>query len=522
MLHLCYKELRLESIVNMRVIKIEAFYNNGYHLTEECGGIYKSDDIIVIPYENGEIKISCEKTELCFVKISFCYSLPENAVLLCDTWERGYGDLSWKSADYSRKMPWYFMAYDNKSTYCFGVKTQPNTFCYWEYKNGILELTIDTKNGSNGLALCGRILDACTVVNEVYTEDIYTAAEMFCKKMCDCPRLPNRPVYGGNDWYCNYGDTSFDKILTHAKRVAECSPKGGPKPYMVIDAGWQACPMSINAGPWNACNDNFRDMKKTAEAISTAGAIPGIWYRPLYTTENLPENHILHKCDDAVVLDPSVPEVSEKIRQDIKRLVEWGYRLIKHDFSTFDIFRLWGFEADGGMTRGEMNFADKTKTSAEIIKDFYSTLRETAGDDVMLMGCNTLSHLSAGIFEVQRTGDDTSGVDWERTKKYGINTLAFRMAQHNTFYCVDADCVGITKDIPWNVNKQWLDVLSKSGTALFVSISQDAYNDEIKSDITKAFKLSAENTEPSRPIDWIKSITPCVWKSKYGTDIYEW
>ena len=131
MLHMCYKELRLESIVNMRVIKIEAFYNNGYHLTEECGGIYKSDDIIVIPYENGEIKISCEKTELCFVKISFCYSLPENAVLLCDTWERGYGDLSWKSADYSRKMPWYFMAYDNKSTYCFGVKTQPNTFCYW-------------------------------------------------------------------------------------------------------------------------------------------------------------------------------------------------------------------------------------------------------------------------------------------------------------------------------------------------------------------------------------------------------
>ena len=47
---LCYKELRLESIVNMRVIKIEAYYNNGYHLTEECGGIYKSDDIIVIPF----------------------------------------------------------------------------------------------------------------------------------------------------------------------------------------------------------------------------------------------------------------------------------------------------------------------------------------------------------------------------------------------------------------------------------------------------------------------------------------
>ena len=133
-----------------------------------------------------------------------------------------------------------------------------------------------------------------------------------------------------------------------------------------------------------------------------------------------------------------------------------------------------------------------------------------------------MSHLSAGIFEIQRTGDDTSGKEWARTKKYGINTLAFRMPQHNKFYCADADCVGITKQISWEKNKQWLDVLSKSGTALFVSIAEDAYDDEIRKDITSAFKKAAVNMESSLALDWKQHCIPQKWKSKYGTDEYDW
>ena len=44
---------------------------------------------------------------------------------------------------------------------------------------------------------------------------------------------------------------------------------------------------------------------------------------------------------------------------------------------------------------------------------------------------------------LNRTGDDTSGRIWERTRRMGVNTLAFRLPQHNTFYHIDADCVGI-------------------------------------------------------------------------------
>jgi len=63
------------------------------------------------------------------------------------------------------------------------------------------------------------------------------------------------------------------------------------------------------------------------------------------------------------------------------------------------------------------HFADQSRTNAEIILRLYRTLRQGAGAAVLL-GCNTIGHLGAGIFEIQRTGDDTSGLIWERTRAW--------------------------------------------------------------------------------------------------------
>ena len=259
-----------------------------------------------------------------------------------------------------------------------------------------------------------------------------------------------------------------------------------------------------------------------ADEIKAAGAIPGIWFRPLETMEQVPESWLLKRDFDNVTLDPSVPEVLELVRRDVRTIVSWGYKLIKHDFSSADIFGKWGFQMDDDLHYGQTHFADRTRTTTEIMKDFYMAIREAAGDDVLIMGCNTFSHLSAGIMDIQRTGDDTSGREWERTKNYGINTLAFRMMQHNAFYSVDADCVGITNEVAWEKNRQWLDVLAKSGTPLFVSIAQDAYHDHVKEAVTKAFEDVCGCHRTSRPVDWLESRTPRVWESVYGTDCYEW
>ena len=53
-----------------------------------------------------------------------------------------------------------------------------------------------------------------------------------------------------------------------------------------------------------------------------------------------------------------------------------------------------------------------------------------------------------------RTGDDVSGRLWERTRRMGVNTLAFRLAQNRSFFIVDADCVPLTKAIEWKKTSQ--------------------------------------------------------------------
>lgn len=222
-----------------------------------------------------------------------------------------------------------------------------------------------------------------------------------------------------------------------------------------------------------------------------------------------------------MTLDLSVPEVLGIIGGDIAKIKSWGYRLIKHDFTTFDIFGKWGFEFGEDFADG-LIFSDKTRTTAEIIKDMYRTIRHAAGEDIAIIGCNTLSHLSAGFFEIQRTGDDTSGTDFSRTRTMGVNSLAFRMPQHGSFYAADADCVGITTKINFAENKKWLDVLAKSGTPLFVSIEAAAYTDEVRNAVREAFRLASENTTPSEPLDWEQTEIPSLWRSAYGTDKYEW
>lgn len=509
----------------MEISSIELICKSGTRVLEKKGSSFASEDVRV-DLDCGKLNISGQNSEIYELRLHTANTFFKNAHVLGDAWERGYGDLEWELMP-DKAMPWYFCAVENGINYCFGVKVLPNAMCSWECNKDEIILRVDVRNGSNPICLNGRVLTACEIVEAVYNTDTYSALQDFCRMMCEKPHSKNKAIFGGNDWYCNYGDNSYDKIIEHTKRIVECSPNSGVKPYMVIDDGWQICHHGnadafYNGGPWKCCNRNFKDMKKMAEDITRLGAIPGIWFRPLNTMEKFPPECILHQNKFNYILDPSSEITLAQVAEDIKTLKDWGYKLIKHDFSTRDICAQYGFGMTEQICNGEVVFADRTKTTAEIIKNLYMTIREAAGDDILLMGCNTFSHLSAGIFDLQRTGDDTSGFEWERTRQMGVNTLAFRMAQHNNFYIVDADCVGITNKIDWEKNRQWLDVVAKSGTPLFVSIAQDAYTDEVKSALKAAFEKSASNLTVSKPLDWFDTKTPQNWESTFGVDTYDW
>ena len=136
--------------------------------------------------------------------------------------------------------------------------------------------------------------------------------------------------------------------------------------------------------------------------------------------------------------------------------------MIKHDYTTFDLFGRWGFQMGTELTSGNWTFRDRSRTTAEVVLNLYEAIRDGCGRDGFLIGCNTLSHLSAGCFEYCRVGDD-SGNNLERAMKYGPNPFAFRLPQHRAFYVVDPDCVGNLKDIPWKYNRQFLNWWARAG-----------------------------------------------------------
>lgn len=492
---------------------------NELHTCKAVGDEFRFRDVCVSFEERSNNALACfitaQNTPVSYVRISFDKDFTDKAVLLGDTWERSYGDLEWRKQPYERVMPWYFFAKEGDTVRAYGVRVRPNAMCAWSVEGGEVCLTLDVCNGSRGVMLDGRRLLAAEVVDDTYhTANVYKACKDFCKRMCDDGIFPSVPVYGGNNWYYAYGDSSDEEIVRDAKMLAEASEGLANRPYVVVDDGWEK---NRCAGPWDALRGTFKDMQKLARDIRSQGVLPGCWIRPLfYIGCDIPRDWVLRKQAEqgkaGVVLDITVPDAREYVLNGFRLLKDLGYALIKHDFTTRDLLGRYSFECDGFMTRQDepWHFCDTTRTNAEIIVDFYRDIRKAAAD-VLIMGCNTLSHLCAGLVEIQRAGDDTSGVEWERTKRMGVNTLAFRMCQHKVFYDIDADCVGITTGIAWEKNRQWLDLVAHSGTPLFVSLSPDCYTKEVLDALRSAFKVNSEQRDICEPIDWTESKTPSEW-----------
>jgi len=437
-----------------------------------------------------------------------------------DEWERGYGELEWRCIMPDRNMPWVCAVsngtdsnYDvaGRFTECFGVMVRPNSFCMWNYDTHGVTLRIDVRNGGSGVILGGRELDVCEIIFAEYRDmSAFAALKDYYKRLCTDPIFPKHPVYGFNNWYYAYGHSSQEEILSDTDfLMARCGKQENP-PYMVIDDGWE--PNYLD-GPFHISNERFPDMKALADSIKAKGARPGIWIRYLsdehFQTPDITDDMRLSR--NSRYFDPTHPAIRELIVSNTKRIIDWGFTLIKHDFSTYDIFGRWGFETRDFMAKDGWHFRDRSKTSAEVVLDLYRLIRETAGD-VIVLGCNVIGHLAAGLVEMNRIGDDTSGYEWERTRKMGVNTLAFRMLHDGAFFDADADCVGVMGRFPWKLNREWLRALSVSGTPLFVSYDPKLPADEEAfADLAVAFSRSAKQEDVLVPVDWMENLCPEKW-----------
>lgn len=517
----------------------EAWANTGtewFRLSPSGTAAFRSGEIeLSLKTEKNAVAVSVHApgTVLCGLRLRWKQAFNPSALILGDAWERTYGDIAWKKQRKELKNPWYVLLYDGSSTACFGVRTGCNALCSWTVDASGLELTLDTHSGGNGVEAGYRTIHLASLLTTESTgaENTFDTASRFCRLMCESPRLPQKPVYGINDWYYAYGNNSPALIRQQTELMSALAPDLNNRPFSVIDAGWAAYSPLL---PGDCCwqddfsrpNDKFKDMQKMASEISSLGMRPGLWMRPLCARHNDRPSLLAPSIKGRdnpknPVLDPTLDETIERIKENIALYAQWGYELVKHDFSTYDITGRWGFEMNESFTSSGWSFSDRSKTNAEIITHLYRSIRQAAGS-MYLNGCNTISHLSAGLFELNRTGDDTSGKEWARTLKMGVNTLAFRMPQHQAFYAMDADCVGLTNDIPWVLNKQWMQLLAESSTPLFISAQPDALQARQKAFIKECFQKAARVQPLARPLDWLRSSHPSSWELNHRKVSFDW
>lgn len=479
--------------------------------------------------EDGAVRIRSVKP-LSRVKLAWKVALGTGVKVHGSEFERTYGDNAWHVLGDPQDvpprggaMPWYVLATDGARTDGYGVMVQPNVLAAWHAAPDGLELVLDCRAGSRPVKLGGRTLEACRLVSRRGRngESAFAAGRAFCRMMCPNPRLPKGPVYGYNDWYCAYGKNTATNFLADAAFVCSLVKGEKTRPYVVVDDGWQANSSTrdpVEPGTrWKGVNARWgMAMDEWALRVKALDAHPGLWYRPF-----LPDAG----SAKGIPMDPTDPALAGRIREEMRRFVEWGMELVKIDFITHEWSTGWGMNyGDSPVVKDLPAWRDETRTTAEVVKGLYRAMREGAGDKALIIGCNAIDHFAAGLFELQRTGDDTSGREWGRTRRMGPNTLGMRAIHDRTFYVADGDCFGLVNadSVPARLNLQWLDLIARSGTALFVSWKRQLTTPEYAAALEKALRRAAREQPTGEPLDWLETPRPIRWRFGDETVTYDW
>lgn len=464
-----------------------------------------------------------------YLKLRFRGDLSFIEKVYGDTWERtGTGaTLDWRSVCPSRMMPWFCYLMGGDRMMCYGVKTGADAFASWLVDVHGVTLFINLTNGANGTDLKEPIV-ACELVELLgeKNEDAYKVAKRFSSLLCDKPKLPKEPIFGVNNWYWAYGRISYDSIMTETDYLLKMCEGTKHRPYMIIDDGWQLCRTygegAYIGGPWLP-NERFGDMARVAEAIHKKGAKAGIWFRPLLTLGDVPEEAKLEKfAAGGVLLDPSHPYTLKKARKDAKALRSWGFDLIKHDFSTMDYFGVAPLSAENcsyELYKRKKSPFDKTKTNATILKNLYKAIQEGVAD-AEVIACNAVGHLSAGIHSAYRTGNDTSGRSFEWTARNGVNTV-MRLPLNDTLYRADPDCAAFTERVDPALNLDFLEMCAITGMTTLASVTPGILSEENMKRINRIYRIADEDASRFGIADYDKTSAPYKFGSEDGKNSRE-
>jgi len=287
------------------------------------------------------------------------------------------------------------------------------------------------------------------------------------------------PPSGWCSWYYYYQEITPEEVLANARWIAEHLAPYGAR-YVQIDDGWQGVGHGRGENrDWTTIDARFRalGMDRLAAEIRKLGLEPGLWLCPHgQSNEQVTREAgaFLWKPDGTTasdtwvgtyLVDPSVPQAHEYLRNLLQTLRGWGYTYFKIDGQPI-VLDEYAKKAEfvGGVV-------DKARSTEErvplLYRDTLRTIRDAIGPDCYLLGCWGIPLPGVGIMNGARTSEDVvQGWDGFLLAADAVQQWNFL---HNIVWYCDPDVFYVRPPLSDGMARAWATLQGLTGQALLTS-----------------------------------------------------
>lgn len=334
---------------------------------------------------------------------------------------------------------------------------------------------IDVMCGMRGVLLpAGARLALGTVrlaFERLPAQEALRAAARRCAAVTDVA-LPPHPPTGWCSWYAVGPEVTADLVratldLLESGTSLPVFDVPPPLEVVQIDDGWMRVPGTRTLGSPVVDEGKIPDgMAAIAAEIAGRGRVPGLWLRPFEGWPDAPDTPAWAR---GRCIDLSDAAALDWVRGLARRVTgEWGFQYLKIDFASYDMFGLWGMELT--RTRGtRLQPRDETCTNAQMMRAGFAALREGAGADVYIVGCNVPLGCAIGLVDGMRIGDDVDAANDDRTRTMGMGAIDALGWMNGVLWWNDPDVVLLAPTSGAAFARAWADRVTAAAGAIFIS-----------------------------------------------------
>jgi hypothetical protein len=376
-----------------------------------------------------------------------------------------------------------------------------------------------------------------------FFDDARLGLEAFADATARVNKIKLPPAYCGySTWY--HAHALDEKRMAELAKFVKDNHLGEfGLNFLQIDDQWQVARRDFTTHKTGEKAPYPSGMKQTAESIKSAGLIAGLWLTPFgwqgrdFQDDKPSQNNTVMKdhpdwfvkrSDGSIYwvkwagdcLDMTNPQAREFLAGVIKRIThDWGYKLLKLDglWSGMACSILYPDPKYRDDHLGDAVFYDPTKTNEEVYRSGLRLVREAAGPDVFLLGCNIAQNMrtmggSIGLVDAMRVGPDIKA-DWSAVVRCA-KPASYLYFWNGRVWHNDPDCLMLRDPLTLDNARAWGSWIALSGQLNLVSEWLPGLPPE-KLEVWKRTVPNHERTN-ARPVDLFDSAMPRIWHLSSG------